>query len=362
MTSAAGKVWQPTKDHRVKKRGEWYWARFQKRGIEICESLGTKSFATAVLMVESIEQDILMGVDRQKEVELFDTAWPDFLMDKANGVKTTIARKKTLVEYTGFGDRYFVPHFNHLRLSELNEETWENFVLEVRKTKPDMQFFNVRKYLMGFLSWAKRKGKIREKPELFDPDAKLKAAREEQGPGKAYTIEELRSMRAAAAKIGGSFFLFVLLCQFMGMRPFEVTQLKLDRIDLERWVILLRKADTKTKKPRTVPIHPEVRQLLAAQVAAMRPTSPYLFPNRNDINRPMSGSGFRKSWDKVKFETGVDGRAYDYRHSLITHAVAAGINPSAVAVWTGTSLKMIQEIYLHLSPEQLVAEIGRVHL
>lgn len=362
MTSVAGKVYQPTKDPRIKKRGDWYWARFQKRGVEVCESLHTQSFQIAVRLVEEIESCILLGVDWKKEQELFETAWPEFLIDKARGNKTKVAREKTLHEYTGFGERYFLPHFQNLRVTEINEEAWEKFVEDVRKSRPDMLFFNPRKYLMGFLSWAKRKGKIREMPQLFDPDAKAKAAREEAGPGRAFTLDELTSMRKAAAGMNG-FYLFMLMMQYMGMRPSEVTQLKLDRIDLDRWTISLRKADTKTHRARVIPVHPEVRHLLAARVEGMRSKSAYLFPNRSNPERPMDKTGFKKRWAEVAEKAGLDGgRIYDFRHTFITHAITAGVNPAAIAVMTGTSIAVIQKHYLHMRPEDLQAEIEKVRL
>jgi N-glycosylase/DNA lyase len=149
--------WVETKDKRIKRRGEFYWARFSKRGIRVQQSLETRSFEIAKRAVEEIESCILLGVNWQAEREMFDTAWEEFLIDKAQGNKTKIAREKTLHEYVAFGNRYFLPHLSSVRLTDLNEEEWERFVEKLRTEKPDMLLFNVRKYLSGFLSWAKRK-------------------------------------------------------------------------------------------------------------------------------------------------------------------------------------------------------------
>jgi integrase len=361
LTSAAGKVWEPTKDRRIKKRGEFYWARFKKRGVTVQESLSTQSFDTAKRMVEEIESCILLGVDWRKERELFDTAWEEFMIDKAQGNKTKIAREKTLAEYAGFGERFYLPHFKTFRLQDVNDAAWEEFVEKIRKERSDMLFFNLRKYLMGFLSWAKRKGKIRELPQLFDPDAKVRAERETAGPGRAYTLEELQIMRARAAEIGGGFYLFVLMAQFMGMRPGEINQLKRDRVDLLTGVIALRKSDTKTHRARLVPIHPEVLPKLEFQMSWAK-DSPYLFPNHRDRQRPMDKTGFKKRWAEVLEAANLSGRFYDFRHTFITHALRSGMNPVVVAEITGTSIKVIQKHYLHLSPGDLTAEIGKISL
>jgi integrase len=355
------KTWQPTKDPRIKKRGKFYWARFEKMGVVVQESLKTQSFETARRMVDERENCILLGVDWRKEKELFETAWPEFLKDKVDGNKTKVARETTHYQYVRMGERHFLPHFKDLTLGELNEEAWEKFVAEVREANPDMHLFNARKYLMGFLSWARRKGKIKEMPALFDPDAKIKAAREAAGPGKAYSQEELQHMRAEAAEIGTNFLLFVLMAQYMGMRPSEITQMAKDRILLKLGVIMLRKADTKTHKGRVVPIHPRVRPVLEQQLQETG-NAPYLFPNRADRLRPMDKCGFKKHWARVLKAAGTDGRIYDMRHTFITHALKAGVNPVVVATVTGTSIEVIQKHYLHLEPEDLSREIGKVDL
>lgn len=354
------KTWEPTKDPRIKRRGKFYWGRFQKRGVEVQESLGTQSFETAKRVVEEIESCILLGVDWRKERELFETAWPEFLVDKAQGNKTKIARPKTLYLYTLYGISYFLPNFGTMRLTDLNEGTWEEFVRKIRAEKPTILLFNMRKYLMGFLSWAKRKGKIRELPILFDPDAKMKAEREQVGPGKAFTSEELHRMRLAASP-HENFYLFILMAQYMGMRPSEISQLKRDRVDLALGVISLRKSDTKTHRARLVPIHPEVKTCLLGQLKESS-DSPYLFPNRSDRMRAMDPTGFKKRWAEVLESASVSGRIYDIRHTFITHALRGGMNPVIVAEITGTSIRVIQKHYLHLEPKDLVSEIEKVRL
>jgi integrase len=354
-------TWQKTKDRRIKKRGDVYWARFMKRGHHVQQSLETSSFEIAKRAVENIEGDILLGVNWKKEKELFETAWPEFLEDKAKGIKTKKARPKTFKEYVGFGERFYKPNFNHLRLSQINEEAWSDLVDQIRKEKPGMQFDNVRKYLMGFLSWAYRKGKIRVKPELFDPDVDIKAERDHDGPGLAYSLEQLKVMREIAREQSDRFYTFMLMMQYMGMRPGEITQLKRDRVDFGERVIRLRKADTKTAQARVVPIHTKVL-LRIEHMMGLTEGSDYLFVNANDFKRPMDPQGFKKYWAEILAHPLIAGRVYDMRHTFITHAIKQGMNPAAVAKMTGTSLRMIERRYLHLTSEDLGQEISKFEL
>jgi integrase len=329
-----------------------------KRGQHIQESLETRSFDTAKRVVENMERDILLGLNWKKEREIFEDAWLDFLEDKAKGIKTTQARAKTLKEYAAFGVRFYLPFYKDMRLSEIESE-WPDFVEQLRAKKPEMQFDNVRKYLMGFLSWAYRKGKIRVKPELFDPDLARRESRDHDGPGFAYTPEQLAEMRLASDTRTPEFRLFMYMAQFMGMRPGEITQLQKDRIDFGHHVLRLRRSDTKTKQGRIVPIHSEVYAQLFEQYERSE-GSPYLFPNAWDKTRPMDPTGFKKHWAAVGGHLG--GRMYDLRHSFITIAIKSGLNPAAVAVMTGTSLSMIEKRYLHFTAKDLTKEVGRLSL
>lgn len=343
--------WLATKDSRIKKRDGIYWARFMKKGRRVEQSLETRSFELAKHLVADIEGKLLAGKSWKKERQLFEDAWLEFLADKKAGNKVRPAREKTLHEYAGFGHRYFLPFFGKMRLGDIEEGEWLKFIEWVRAERGDILFFNIRKYFLGFMSWAKAHGKVPTPPYLLDPDARKNAEREEFSPGKAYTKEELKRMRDAA--VGHDrFFLFMLMAQYMGMRPSEITQLQLERIDLSRRVIELKRADTKTKKGRVIPIHTQVMPYLQEQMHSVK-GSTYLFPNRADKTRPMDHTGFKKVWYRIMEEAGVKGRIYDFRHTFITHAIEGGMNPAVVAVITGTSLRIIEKHYLHLGPNDL---------
>lgn len=357
--------WTPTKDSRIKKRDGVYWARFMKKGKRVEISLETKSFEIAKASVEKIEGQLLIGRSWKQERQLFEDAWLEFLTDKSKGNKVRAARESTLHEYAKAGVKYYVPFFGRMRLSDIDEHAWAEFVEWASKESPGIRFFNLRKYFSGFLTWAKRHGKILTPPYLFNPDAKRDMDREEYSPGKAYSKEELRDLRVAAAQYD-RFYLFMLMAQYMGMRPGEINQLNLERINLKDNVIELKRADTKTSLARIVPIHPLVRPLLEEQMEHAKGLgSDYLFPHAHvkaKPNAPMDRQGFKKVWARVMAAAGVSGRVYDFRHTFITHAIAGGMNPAAVAMITGTSIKMIQKYYLHLGPNELSKAIAEFKL
>jgi integrase len=352
-------VWAPTKDKRIKKRGDVYWARFEKKGVVVQESLHTGSFAIAERLVEEIESCILLGVNYKKEKELFETAWPEFLSDKNKGIKTKKVRESTLEQYIWIGEKWFMPFFKDKRLTEIDESLWEKYVDHARSEQSDMVMFNHRKYIKAFLLWAFKKGKLRERPDLYDPDQGEKDSDEdESGPGKCYTMDELRALRDGAEM---PFKLAVYMAQYMAMRSREITGLHKKRIDFSKGIINLKPVDTKIGRGRKVPIHEKVLIHLHTQILESE-GSPYLFPNRDDKNRPMDKGGFKGTWDRLRTAKKIEGRFHDFRHTWITNALASGMNPVVVSEIAGVSMKVIQSTYLHLSEIDLTKELGKLSL
>lgn len=344
-------IWKPTKDARIKRRDGVYWARFMKKGRRVEQSLETKSFEIAKRQVEDIEGKLLIGRSWKKERQIFKDAWLEFLIDKQSGNRVKPARARTLKDYTWSGDKYFLPFYSEYRLGDIDSVSWEKFIKFVQRRSKGTGFFSLRKHFNHFLTWAKRHEKLSISPYLLDPDAKDNKEKDDFTPGKAYSLDELASL-LEASKAHDNFHLWMLMSVYMGMRPGEICLLSRSRIDFEAGIISLKRADTKTNKARRVPIHPRVVEALRERMEATRDNE-HLFPNRHDQSRPMDPQGFKDIWFEVAKRAGVDGRPYDFRHTFITHAIAQGLNPAAVGMITGTSLEMIEKVYLHLSNDDL---------
>lgn len=352
--------YQKTKDPRIKKRNGWYHARFTRKGVRVQEALNTKSFTVAQRLVEEIENCIMLGVNWKKEKELFETAWPDFLEDKAKGVKTSKGRPATLKEYIGMGERYYLDFFSSFPIQDIDESKWVEFVNWLQEKRPDLKLENPRKYFQGFLSWAMRKGKIKEKPELWIPSDDVDEDEQGESVGKAYTKEELRAIHDWLDEHADlSFKLYVYMGMYMGMRSGEITQLKLSRLDRQKWIIQLKPSDTKIGKGRKVPIHPKVLPLFQEQ---LKHGKRILFPNRWDDKRAMDPTGFKRPWNQLREDKNIEGRFHDFKHTFITNALANKMNPVVVSEITGTSMRVIQDVYLHLTDDDLSAELERFEI
>lgn len=350
--------WKKTPDPRVKKRGEWYHARFSKNGVRIEQGLETRNFAIAVDAVNKIEKAVLEKKDyrdlfSKARVDeslnsLFDELWPEFLIDKSQGRrKIKKSSEKTIREYSKFYERYFKEFWGQKILTDINEESWETYMDFARKKakKPSMKMFNHWKYMSAFCSWAIHRKKLSEMPVIYNPDQDD----EEDGVGKNFTDEELKLMRENSS---GPMHLWILMGQYMGMRTGEVTNLHKSRIDWRARLIKLKRGDTKTRTARSVPIHPAVFDKLAEQVEATK--SQYVFPNRADSARPMDSQGFKKPWGALREAHGIDGRYHDLRHSYATRVFAnPHLNPALICKALGMSMQTAMRVYIHFDEKHL---------
>lgn len=360
--------WLSTKDSRIKKRGDTYYARFSKRGIRVEDSLYTTSFSLAVDLCNRLEKALLNNEDHKEVlagkdlsgVPLIEELWVSFIDDKTKGnpkKKIEKARPRTIVEYNNFWDRYFKDFWGLKRLDEINEDTWEKYIeyAQNKSLKKDrLKLFNHWKYVSAFLTWSELTGHLKEKrPNIYNPDPTTfqDELEDQDGIGKNYSDTELELLRIGS-RDNVELHLWVLIAQFMGNRSSEITQLKKDRIHFSSNLIKLRKSDTKTKQARSVWIHHKVLPLLKKQVEAT--DSDYVFPNRVDKSRPMDPTGFKKAWDKLREETGVEGRFHDLRHSHATRAFGnKRLNPVTICKSLGMSMATAMKHYIHFSETEL---------
>jgi integrase len=102
---------------------------------------------------------------------------------------------------------------------------------------------------------------------------------------------------------------------------------------------------TKTGKARTVTLTPKVAEMLAARKPASRDPEALVFPAPS--GKPINDHTFRRrAWKKIltRLETGYR-KPYATRHTAISHALANGANPLAVAEETGHDPQILFKHY-----------------
>jgi integrase len=115
-----------------------------------------------------------------------------------------------------------------------------------------------------------------------------------------------------------------------GWRSNEAKTLEWRDVDLEAGEIKLRIANSKTAKPRTLPLFGELRAMIERR-CAMR-NSLFVFCQEN--GRPIGD--VRRSWKHAVARAGLPGiKPHDLRRSCVRNLVRSGISQHVCQSWTG---------------------------
>ncbi|SPP65229.1 tyrosine-type recombinase/integrase [Nitrospira lenta] len=141
----------------------------------------------------------------------------------------------------------------------------------------------------------------------------------------------------------------LLLAYQLGQRLSEIVNLTWDRVDLKRGFVTLRSQDTKTKKPRQVPITPDVRGTLQ-QLAKLRSLATrHVFLYQGE---PLKD--FRTAFRTALKDAGVIGfKFHDLRHCAATNLRRAGVDTTTAMQIVGHTSPQMWKRYNHIREEDL---------
>jgi integrase len=234
-------------------------------------------------------------------------------------------------------------NFGHLRLDEIDEETWTDYVAREQFRRP-RKFFDDRKYMRMALRLAKKRKYVTEVVDLPIPDASGTVAR-------APSLDEIAALERYASP---TLRFQIQIAWRMGLRRGEVLRLRWDQIDLRDALIRLAAADTKTRRARAVPIP----KILMAEFSCRRQRAAcqWVFWNPT-LTGPVTTNA--RAWRRAKALAGVSCRFQDLRHACATTIVRRGGQPAHGARYLGHSPSMFVNRYVHPN-EKDVRQIARL--
>jgi integrase len=122
----------------------------------------------------------------------------------------------------------------------------------------------------------------------------------------------------------------LLVAYHLGQRLGEIISLTWDRVDIQRGFITLRSIDTKTKKPRQVPLTPAVRSELVGLSKVRSLTT-----NRVFLYKGVPIQRIHRTFKTAQKDAGVqDFRFHDLRHCAATNLRRAGVD-------TATAMRIV---------------------
>ncbi len=162
---------------------------------------------------------------------------------------------------------------------------------------------------------------------------------------------------------------FVIFLSNTTCRPGEVAALRWENVALDRSSVWIGESisrghqnakGTKTGVARTIYLPPAAQAMLIARFEAVK-SQPSDLVFTAPKGRAINDNNFRnRVWNDILLSCGIDHRPpYNLRHTAISHALANGANPVALAEQNGHSVKTLFSTYAHaINHECLFVNVG----
>ena len=214
-----------------------------------------------------------------------------YISERSEELKRGELGERTLYEINDIFKRFIDPFFGNMKLDDVDTYQFKRYCVKFG----NRDYTNHRKVLTTFLHWCKSQRLIRGVPEFELPEW-------DKRQRMVLTETEIKGLLSHAH---GNLLLYVAMYLFMGLRNKEIIKLEWERLDLERGALILRKTDTKTKRPRELPINPFVWDLLKTRKASSK--GRWVFPNKRLKAKTghMSLQGFNNEWPRLLKRAGI---------------------------------------------------------
>jgi integrase len=149
----------------------------------------------------------------------------------------------------------------------------------------------------------------------------------------------------------------LLLAYHLGQRLGEILNLTWDRVDLQRGFIALRAIDTKTKKPRQVPLTPAVRSALSELARVRRLNTNHVF-----LYEGQPIKSVKTAFNRAKRVAGVKNfRFHDLRHCAATNLRRSGVDTVTAMKMVGHKSEKMWKRYNSIDEKDLQLAAARLH-
>ena len=145
----------------------------------------------------------------------------------------------------------------------------------------------------------------------------------------------------------------VVMALKTGARKKEIWNLKFEDVDFKREHIRL--METKSGKPRSIPMTKDLMEILQRRRVDINFNSHYVFPSPVNSNAP---NNFERAWDTALRRARIENfRWHDLRHTFASRAVMAGVTLRSLADLLGHAKVDMVFRYAHLSPQHLASSM-----
>lgn len=348
-----------------------YYLRFYESGRRRIVASKQPTFAEARRMLQAIEGRIARGLAGLDEPD----DKPDFTVDElckkflAEFASPRIKDPERYERAARYGLVRILPMLGKLRLSQLKRADLERARNALsRRYKGNTVRASLRP-LSTALMWAVKEGFIEHNPahklELPPRDRSLEHLTQDEVV--RLLAEAERQARETSSPTWWSRFVAISIALRSGLRRGEIFGLRWSDVDIEAGYFTVARSYSlapKSNKPRHLPLHPMLAQLLRE----WRPLCP---KTREGVICPLHHNGdWRMSSPRADHGLAellqaagckpLERGFHALRHSFATHFVRAGGSLMALQKLLGHSDISTSMIYAHASPEFVAAELGKV--
>lgn len=246
-----------------------------------------------------------------------------------------------------------IPFFGHKYLTAITPEDVEAYRAQRTKRNGDrvsvQTINNDHIILKHCLNVARRKRLLSTNPATLVP---IPCAHNERD--RVLTAAEWERLYGAAAP---HLKPILLTAYHLGQRLGEILNLTWDRVDLHRGIITLRAVDTKTNRPRQVPMTPQVKAMLSELSRVRDIAHKHVFVyQRNPVLEVKTA--FRTACRKAEIE---NLRFHDLRHCAATNLRRAGVDTTTAMQIIGHKSPLMWKRYNSVAESDLLAAANKLN-
>ncbi len=246
--------------------------------------------------------------------------------------------------------RYVKEYFSYDFIDQMEEkewpEKWDEFQEWFKVKYPTYTFFNIFKNFRALSNYLLLNGDISKKPRLINRFAKKEKLAVKKKKDRIYTKEEIKLILSKAKNIGIEEYLICLMGYYLAFRAGDCLNLEWSRLGLDQddpYVNFL--GDDKASNFSKTPM-PEKLRLALLEYKKTAPKSPWVFPMKTDLARPLYNQGF--DFQAIKKAAGISyGTFHILRHTRLTNAFGdPKISDSHVMIMFRVSFEVAREHYI----------------
>ena len=274
-------------------------------------------------------------------------------------MKANAKARKTIVKYQGeLGTfRGFSAQRGAVMLNHITPALFEEYLAYRRKTHAEKTIYTGAIIIKGFVKWAVDRSMLGRNP--------LKVCRLTKpyvAPKKVPSAAQIDQILQSA---GGNRQVQYAVLAYSGIRAGELQMLRPQDVDLEAgWIRIVGRDDwmPKTRKARTIPIHPKLAQYLQKVPTTAGPFFFCAAPSRkypngdHFINMKHLNEDFQKLANFLGMPIGRKNDGFvihSLRHFFETIAVNSGVPQFIIDAWMGhTDNASMGKVYFGLSDEK----------